>query len=58
MAIGLKQAFDIDNDLKLDIVGYGLGLGEVNWYQNPNWHCPQVLAKKSNSNAKKPCRTN
>ena len=32
------EAFDIDGDSKPDLVGYGLGLGEVNWYQNPNWH--------------------
>lgn len=32
------EAFNIDPDGKPDIVGYGLGQGEVNWYQNPNWH--------------------
>lgn len=31
------EAFDIDNDSKPDIVGYGLNVGEVNWYQNPDW---------------------
>ena len=38
------EAFDIDNDSKIDIVGYGLGVGEVNWYQNPNWH-KRTIAK-------------
>jgi hypothetical protein len=31
------EAFDINNDSKPDIVGYGLNRGEVNWYQNPDW---------------------
>jgi hypothetical protein len=31
------EAFDIDRDGKPDLVGYGLNMGEVNWYQNPDW---------------------
>jgi hypothetical protein len=31
------EAFDINNDSKLDLVGYGLNSGEVNWYENPVW---------------------
>lgn len=31
------EAFDINNDSKPDIVGYGLNLGEVTCYQNPDW---------------------
>jgi hypothetical protein len=38
------EAFDIDDDSKIDIVGYGLGVGEVNWYQNPSWH-KRTIAK-------------
>lgn len=33
------EAFNFfTNSPKPDIIGYGLGLGEVNLYQNPNWH--------------------
>ncbi len=31
------ESFDIDNDSKPDLVGYGLNLGELHWYQNPGW---------------------
>ena len=38
------EAFDIDKDSKIDILGYGLGVGEVNWYQNPSWY-KRTIAK-------------
>ncbi len=28
---------DIDNDSRPDLFGYGLSLGEIYWYQNPDW---------------------
>ena len=31
------EAFNIDNDGLPDLVGYGLGQGEVTWYKNPTW---------------------
>ena len=31
------EAVDINGDSKPDIVGYGLGEGEVNWYRNNDW---------------------
>ena len=31
------EALDINNDSKPDLIGYGLNLGEVNWYENPGW---------------------
>ena len=31
------EAFDIDGDGLPDLVGYGLGQGEVTWYKNPTW---------------------
>ena len=31
------EGFDIDNDGLPDLVGYGLGQGEVTWYKNPTW---------------------
>jgi hypothetical protein len=38
------EAFDVDNDAMPDLMGYGLGLGEVNWYRNPDWE-KQLIAK-------------
>jgi hypothetical protein len=38
------EALDIDQDSRPDLVGYGLGLGEVNWYQNPTWN-KRLIAK-------------
>lgn len=38
------EAFDIDQDSRPDLVGYGLGLVEVNWYQNPTWK-KRMIAK-------------
>ncbi|MCZ8517818.1 VCBS repeat-containing protein [Paenibacillus filicis] len=31
------EALDIDKDGKPDLIGYGLGEGEVGWYENPGW---------------------
>lgn len=31
------EAFDINNDSKPDILGYGLNAGEVCWFKNPDW---------------------
>jgi len=31
------EAFNITDDSRPDIVGYGLGMGEVNLYKNPHW---------------------
>jgi hypothetical protein len=31
------DAVDFDNDGKPDLLGYGIGYGEVYWYHNPDW---------------------
>lgn len=28
---------DVNRDAKPDLVGYGLGMGEIYWYRNPDW---------------------
>lgn len=38
------EAFGINSSSKPDIVGYGLNLGEVHWYQNPDW-TKRLIAK-------------
>lgn len=31
------EAVNIDNGSNPDIIGYGMGLGEVTWYRNSDW---------------------
>ncbi|MEN8906144.1 MAG: VCBS repeat-containing protein, partial [Clostridiales bacterium] len=31
------EPLDINRNGRLDLIGYGLGLGEVTWYKNPDW---------------------
>ena len=31
------EALNIDGGPKSDIIGYGMGQGEVNWYRNSDW---------------------
>ena len=44
------EAFDIDNDGKPDLVGYGLNKGEVNWYHNQDykisWSCGNAPCRR------------
>ncbi len=37
------EAMDITKSGKLDLIGYGLGLGEVNWYRNPDWRIQNIV---------------
>ena len=38
------EAIDVDADGATDLVGYGLGEGEVTWYKNPTW-APTLITK-------------
>jgi hypothetical protein len=31
------EPIDINNDGKSDLIGYGLGLGEITAFKNPDW---------------------
>jgi hypothetical protein len=37
------EALDVSGDGKPDLVAYGLGAGEVNWYANPTWAKQQIM---------------
>lgn len=39
------EAVDINNDMKEDLFGYGLTLGEIYWYESPNWQKHLVVDK-------------
>ena len=39
------EACDVDGDGKLDLVGYGLKVGEIYWYKNPTWSKHLVVDK-------------
>lgn len=39
------EAADIDGDGRPDLVGYGLSLGEIYWYQNPTWEKRLIIDK-------------
>ncbi|MDX7992652.1 FG-GAP repeat domain-containing protein [Xenorhabdus littoralis] len=39
------EAADIDNDGNMDLFGYGLTLGELYWYQYPNWDKKLIIDK-------------
>ncbi|MGL5865393.1 MAG: FG-GAP repeat domain-containing protein [Dermatophilaceae bacterium] len=39
------EAADIDGDGNLDLVGYGLTVGEIYWYRAPNWTKHLVVDK-------------
>jgi hypothetical protein len=39
------EAPDINGDSKPDLIGYGLSLGEIYWYQNPDWTRHLVVSK-------------
>ncbi|WP_204723361.1 FG-GAP repeat domain-containing protein [Fastidiosibacter lacustris] len=39
------EALDINQDGKIDLFGYGLTLGEIYWYKNPDWQKHLVVDK-------------
>lgn len=39
------DALDIDHDGRPDLIGYGLTLGEIYWYRNPDWERRLVASR-------------
>jgi hypothetical protein len=39
------EAPDIDLDSRPDLIGYGIALGDIYWYQNPDWTSHLVASK-------------
>ena len=39
------EAADVDGDGNLDLIGYGLSVGEIYWYQNPTWEKHLIVDK-------------